>query len=1119
MFFTDQNKNHRRKLGWQVLRLVLVAASTPPVTGHADIYIPSQEAVGSFPVEETTSAVPWTAQPLRVDGDLADWPSGAPTAVLAGDSYTHWNRGIYGGRKDLSADIRICRDENNIYLAAIIADDQAPTPNRISVAFADVKSKLITDWRDVGQRYGADDVHVIFTLGQNDTVGLYWAHVQQRMDHSVTQDSFGSETERRALLEQNQGAEKFQSKIFAKTSHAKRDGESVVVFEASFPWKTLLPYDPASYAPLKMNIAVEDKDGEGAAARDGWAAWAPGLAGVYSAAHFPSLTFTPPVEHGGVDTFAQTPAYNYINSKIQTEFSFFNHGAARKGQLQLFDDKNDQPVATSSVTLPHGFSQQKLVVHSEKVTPGRRKLTGVLVMEGEAPLRIAVNAPTFDDVISVHSLAEYQAKIAALEKNTAALEQLYQKVKAKGLDTAYPLAYVTLQKMFIPRCREDLERGDTDRVQKNTQTLEVLYEHSKSYMEKILANPAAQLKVPPRFDPDKLQMKAGYYFNGDKPVFLWGPAVFWFLRKDQQKVIDLGFNSVTPEVPQELSNPEVVEHLQAWYRAGVSINANLSVPDLALTGADANKSKLLQEHPDLKNLDPNNFLPFIVQHPTVQPVIRATYEKNIAFWRGFHGVRSYWLWNEPWYTNYSERTRQDFIEQYLKPRYQTIAALNQRWNSQYKSFDEIQLIKWPDPKNYAPWYDFQQFRDDVLGDFFCYLSDTAQQIDPRRPTHTKFMSASLHSFNIAQLQKCDSINGFDGSSGDRDIVFLDYDRSVYPERPLVNTEIHIAYAGKKAVEMVAWRLALHGLADGNWWCWHSNQRFSDSLSNAESMQALTTSGLDLQRLFDPYLYALNRKPQEIATLFPDVVERRSDLSMVRIRFELATAQYALGLQPFYAIESQITRGDLSKHKVLLAGESDYVKESTYQSVLKFVRDGGTLIVTRGGFAHDEYGAPRDTSDLIKPDGGAAYGEDARSYPLGKGHVVCITAIEDQPDVVADGGQALRGGPAPENQVRRRVYQQVLARVMAEQKLEDEVRIVSSAADPDALYGVDWRSAKVGKGYVLTVLPYMQSAPFSIKLETKRPIRKIVNLITEKEIAPKKFKLEDGPNLFYIELKK
>ncbi len=1081
------------------------------------IEIKSQEAVGHVPVVEVKSQVPWAANPIRVDGDLSDWPDAEPSVVLEGDRHASWSRGEYRGKEDLTAAVRLCRDDQNIYIGLQISDDRLPAPQRISLAFADAKSRLILGWQDVGMRYGADDVHVIFVLGKDESVDMHWAHVQRRMDRSVVQDSFGSEAERLALLQQGAHPETYRSKIFAKTAR-KLDGEkSVTVFEAAIPWKSLAPYVPVSYEPLKMNIAVSDEDGTGVGASAGSVAWLPGLVGTYSAAHFPTLTFTPPSNRDGVDMHAQVPAYNYINTNIPVAFSFYNHGPERKGRLELLGKEGGEPLASTGVTLPSGFSSKNLPIHSEKVGAGEWELSGRLTLAGQEPSVVRVFAPTFSDTVAVQAIAEYEARLAALERNAESLEQLYKQVEARGLNTAYPLAYLTLQKMFIPRSREDLERGDSDRVRRNTETLENLYAQSKAYMEEILRNPDAQLKVPPRFDPERLTMKDGFYHDGDRPVFLWGPCVFWYLRAQQPQVIDLGFNSVVTEVPQDPGNAEAIKHVETYYAAGVSINASVQAPGLQLTGADAAKSPLLKEHPEMKNLDPNNFMPFVVQHPAARKAIEEGYNKSINFWKPFKGIRSYWLWNEPWYTNYSEMTRQDFIK-YLKERYPTVADLNKRWKSQYANFEDIKLIEWPDPANYAPWYDFQQFRDELLVDFFGFLSDTAKGVDPRRPTHTKFMAASLHSFNIEKLQEVYDIAGHDGSMGDRDIMFLDYCRSLYPDKPLVNTEIHISYAGKKAVEMVAWRLALHGLADGNWWCWHSNQRFSDSLANAESMWALSISGLDIQRLFDPHMYALNQKHARVATLFPDVVERRSDVTMVRMRFEQATAQYALGLRPFYATEARIVEGELPRHEVLLAGESDYVKDSTYQGVLDYVRGGGIVIVTRGGFAHNEYGDPRDTSELIKLEGGEMYGEGARIYPLGEGRVICIDAIENQPDIVTDGGQALRGGPTPENQERRRVYERVLAKVMADNGLQDPVRIVAAdETDPDALYGFDWRSVAVDGGYTLAVLPYGTNTPSSAKLVTAKPIRKIINLITEKEIAPDAFMLKNGPNLFHIEL--
>lgn len=168
------------------------------------------------------------------------------------------------------------------------------------------------------------------------------------------------------------------------------------------------------------------------------------------------------------------------------------------------------------------------------------------------------------------------------------------------------------------------------------------------------------------------------------------------------------------------------------------------------------------------------------------------------------------------------------------------------------------------------------------------------------------------------------------------------------------------------------------------------------------------------------------------------------------------------------------------------------------------------------------GDRRDTSELIRPAGGEPCGEAARTYPLGKGQVICIDAIEMLPDVVLDGGQVLAGGPNSVNRLRRFVYQRVLAKALADSGLLDPVRVVAdkaSEADPDALYGLDWRCAEVNGAYVLATLPYGQKPSGAARVVTSRPVRRIVDLIAQKAIAPDALTIADGPNLFRVELEK
>ncbi len=1086
------------------------------------VSIKAQEGVVNVPVQNIEQQVKWMSTPIKIDGDKSDWvKSGVKPVHLGGDKHATWFKGKYGGDADFAADVWLGRDFDNLYIGVEVKDDKLPLTDRIEMSFVDYKTEVIVGWQDVGRRYKADDLHTIFVIGKDDAVGIHMPHLQTRMDWSEVQDSYGSESERRAILEQKGPTSAASHKIYTKvTRKIEKDGKSVTFAEFAMPWKSLLPFDPVRDNKLKMNIAVHDKDGGGLEQVNGVVAWTPGLIGVFSGAHSPTLVFEPPQGRKGVDAFAQVGAFHYLQRPISAEVSLLNSGAATKGKLQLLEAPGKgKPFTEIDVNVPAGYSSTNIVVDSESVGKARVELMCRLMLEGGAKIEFPVYAPRGSNEVSIQFVAEIKERVAELERNYAALTNLYDRVEKAGLDTVYPKAYVTLLEMFIPLSHSNLQGGYSDRIIMNTDHLRLVYKKAADYMNEILKDESKQLKVPPKFKPEKLVIKDGYWYDGNRPVFLFGPCVFWEWRDQQQRVIDLGNNSVCPEVPFRFgaTNAESVARMKIFQDSGVHVNVAMEVPDLNLTGSDVRASKLLNEHPELKNMDPNNFLSFVIQHPMARQRIEEGFKKSIEFWKHFPGINSYWLWNEPWYTNYGEMTRLDFIEAMKKKYNNDISAVNKRWKTDYKSFPDIKLITWPQPDNTAQWYDFQMFRDDILVDFFSYLNTLSKKYNPNMPTHTKFMAPSLHSFSIERLQEIYDIAGHDGNSGDHHIIFYDFCRSLYPEKPLSNTEGHIWYGGKKFVEGHPWRLALHGLANENWWCWHANWGFSDSISNAQSMDALTFAGLDLQRLMYPYVHAVVVKPQEIATLFPDVVERRSDIKIQRIRFEMAVPQYWLGLRPFYATETRIAKGELGKQKFLIATESDYVKDSTYEKVLEFVKNGGTVVVMKGSFKRNEYGDPRDASELVKAEGGEAYGEYARIYPVGEGKAICIDKIEMLPDYVTDGSQSMGGAPNADQ--RRPVYYSVIDKLATENNLYGEVRLVATdevKKDPNSLNGYDWRAAKLDDGaYSLMV---MAGNPEAVKLETSRPIKRIVNMVTEKEVPEKDFKLEDGRNLFRIELK-
>ena len=216
------------------------------------------------------------------------------------------------------------------------------------------------------------------------------------------------------------------------------------------------------------------------------------------------------------------------------------------------------------------------------------------------------------------------------------------------------------------------------------------------------------------------------------------------------------------------------------------------------------------------------------------------------------------------------------------------------------------------------------------------------------------------------------------------------------------------------------------------------------------------------------------------------------------------------------------RGDLRWQKILFAAESMWVKDATYARVLEFVKNGGTLIALKNGFRTNEDGDPRDTRELIQ-EGGEPYGEYAHVYRVGRGRVIRIDALELLDDPVADGGVVLRGGPAPDNTARRRVYDRVLNEVMVREKLVEDVRIVAADDEkdnPDALRGYDWRAVKLKDGsWSLVVLTPAEDlhAKIRVKLETTLPVEEIVDLRANEKLPGDKLNLKPGPNAYRIRL--
>lgn len=1081
------------------------AAGESPLSGG--VVIKSQEAVDLTPLAATTNALAWAARPMPADGDAAKWKAaGVKPHVLAGDRHASALRGAYGGADDLSAEVYLAADFDNLYVGVKMKDDRPPAPSHVEIAFTTAQAPLIVGWRDVGQRNLPDDVHFAFRPQADGSIRPMVYRAQNRMDAGALQLACGSETERRAQLDLGEGVQQKSGKVFT----ALKDG----FMDITIPWRTLQPLDPVAGGEFKMNLAVYDRDGEDGK-KECVVAFAPGLVNVFSGYHFPVFRMPVPPDGPGCAIGGLLPERNYLMRDVPFAVSV-RTSEPFEGKVELVSGDGGRPLTGMDVKTAAGKpATLTLKADSESLPEGEgiRFSVRLVARDGRIVAAAPVVAPTKDDSITIYHKASIMRLIDVLKADADGYRKTIAELERRGLDTVYPRAWLAMMDMFVANSLEYDIKLDPPRVIRNTKYLkEVIYPKAVAYARRVLADPSRQWIVP-HGDPAKMTMRDGYFWNEQgKPEFFWGPGLFWYLRKDAHYTWELGFNSIVPEL-SDSGAPQAELERQAYMKEmaarKIRMNAPVRVPDLQLTGADVRASKLLKENPDVKNLDPNNFMAFIVQHPAVRPVIDTGMRDSIAFNNRYPGISSFWLWNEPWYTNYSEMTRKDFVKAMRRKYGNSVERLNARWKTAYADFDDIRLIQWPDPKNYAPWYDFQCFRDDLLDAFFSTLHATSRRYRPDMPTHVKFMSQSIASFDVERFQEPYEIIGRDGNGSDRDNLYLDLFRSVAPEKPIIDTEVHIWYANDAVVNEVAWDLALHGLADGNWWCWHSNPRFSDSIRNAQSMNALVMSGLDIRRLFADYVHPVAAERAPLATFFPTMCERRTDVKILRMRYEVSGSAYSLGYRPFYVTERTIgSKKALDGERFLFAPETMYTKESTFARIRDWVRKGGTLLTTRDGFCSNEYDDPRDTRQLIPAAGGEPYGENMTVHKVREGRVVTIDDIRLLSDPVDNGGQCLGGGGGEEMEARRQIYRKALATFLAKEGLEKEVcvRQVGREAALDQMLRYDWRATKIGEN-VWSVIVREGSAKWTIPVEiaARRPIRRIVNMVDDEVVyeAPSK----------------
>jgi hypothetical protein len=129
----------------------------------------------------------------------------------------------------------------------------------------------------------------------------------------------------------------------------------------------------------------------------------------------------------------------------------------------------------------------------------------------------------------------------------------------------------------------------------------------------------------------------------------------------------------------------------------------------------------------------------LFQSPVLRPAYLEFVRNAVLHYRNHPAVESYYLLIEHpgeasykgWYEGFDDFTIANF-RQAMRNKYQTIAALNQAWKTDWADFDTLMPAK---PKTEASsqfWYDWISFREESVWDFKEEVIATIRKHDPKR---------------------------------------------------------------------------------------------------------------------------------------------------------------------------------------------------------------------------------------------------------------------------------------------------------------------------------------------------------------------------------------------------
>ncbi len=1050
---------------------------------------------------------PRAAQPVTIDGDLAEWRD-VPLLVL--DDPSQVVMGNWGGPADCGARVFLQWDGQCLYLAAQVSDQTVTPSSNLSTMWMADSLQFVFD--TAGNRGGWDGDDYRYQFG-------FVAEPQMFMELVVT----GSDRPQPRLA-RNDPVSPRPHGLVDRAKVAARIAEGSYTVEAAIPWDELNPLMPIAPGRCGFGIIVNDNDGEG---RKGWIGWTPGIGEDRGTDEFGDLVF---VGDSTLELFAATDKLVY--------------GDGEQAALR-FATNSDRVVEAATLTwwidspdgrMPDGYA------HTVRLQPGLNTVEASWPT-GDHPRGTYTLNARLEPGGGTRTLSFVKESVASIHRGIESLRQQHRdldsqlaEAEAAGVNVQYPRvtsAAVAIACEYAQYVAAEYGRKRPDVASRMLDQAGKLVARALTEVRQLAERPVLAPPVVAPLDLDRgITIRDGGFYNGEQPVILLGLMAAGRFEHHLQ-VIDwsprLGFNfhNITePMGPNRhlTHRGEVIAENGEWVRRMLdAAAANHLAVDLHLQDHYYH-GIFSDEFPDVydENRCPvgchSTYAPRCLENANNREILRRYLEVLIPRIKDKPALLSYDLGNESKYAC-SCRARMELFRQWLRQRYGDLDGVNRVWGTKLASLEELPpayAVDFPPhaygPAVYSEFYrehaaarfDYATFNQQRFMDWFGFMRRTVQAIDEDALTWTKLMMIGVPyqehqlcgvGIDREAMAGLTEINGMDGcflgvyypdligrrtERAYRNALFCDLLKSLAPDKPIMNGEnlcadYNYSFVPPEAYRLALWESVIRGQAMTDIWIWSEalpHTPISQYASRPEMIDAVGRTSLDIRRL-TPQIVPFWSSPRQAAVLYSQTSITWSNAAEGAM-YDVYMAVNNLGAAIGFVTERQLAAGLSGDLKLIIVPRANYLPEAVCASLREFVSKGGSLLIVPPSLEADEHGRVREPDEFLALCRRPVVSGLSEPAAFGKGFVwVCGDDFAD-----------------PRNEEH---WDAVFARA----GIERPVRLLDEGGEPAS--GIESRTVRIEGGLLAFVLNRTNTAR-RITIRTPRPIESVRDLIDRRKLA-------------------